>query len=230
MFLTNPDRWSTVKCIIVCCATSINASEYRYIDPDFNHQVVSACEKTEDKDLNNCNKKSTKGNAHSSNFPHFNTIVTSKTNGRLGNNLLSYMHLMCVEFHYNVTILAEKAVKKSLDTFFKNFNNIQTVDEGACGYNEFFDQFDKAADNLIIDLFRAKSGIDVTMERGPEGINISPIEVAIRYGEEVKAEMDSYKEQFVQRFTADNVLRPSNCKYKVSRNGIAYQIKHAVEK
>ena len=226
MFLTKPWRRSIIKFIIVCCATSINASEYGDIDPYFNHQDVSTCEKNEDKDIHNFNNNCTKGNEHSSNLPHFKTIVTSKPNGRLGNNLLSYMHLMYLEFHHNITILTEKVVKKSLDTFFKNFNKAQTVDDDSCGYYEFFEQFDKAADNLIIDLFREKSGIDVTMERRPEGINIFPIEVAIKYGEEINEGMDFYKEQFLRNFMVDSTLLPPHCKYKVSHNSINVQQKN----
>ena len=227
MFLTKPYILSTIQCIIVCCAISLNASVYKDIEPDLNHQDVSTCEKNEDTCLNNCRDKSANRKEHISNLPNFKTIVTSKTNGRLGNNLLSYMHLMCVEFNYNVTVLLEKAVKKSLDTFFKNFDNIQTVDDDACGYYEFFDQFNKAADKLIIDLFKEKSGIDVTMERRPEGVSISPIDVAIKYGEEINAVMDSYKEHFVKTFKADSILLPFDCKYKV--RCIDDQITHKVE-
>ena len=228
MLLKKPYGWSTLKCIIVYCATSINPLEYGDIDPGFNHQDLSTCEKTEDKGLNNCNNKITKENEHISNLPHFKTIVTSKPNGRLGNNILSYMHLMCVEFNYDVTILTEKAVKNSLDSFFKNFNDIQTVEDDACGYYEFFEQFNKASDNLIIDLLREESGINVTMKRGPDGISISPMQVAIKYGEKINAVMDSYQKQFVQNFEADSKLLPSECKYKVSHNGIDYQMKLAV--
>ena len=209
-------RWLIIQGIIMFCATSNNASNYGDINPDFNHENVSSCENNEDKKVNTCNNKLTKENEIISNLPHFKTIVTSKTNGRLGNNLFSYMHLLCVEFNYNVTILAEKVVKQSLVTFFKNVDNIPTVDDDACGYYEFFNQFDKAADNLIVDLFKEKSGIDVTMERGPEGISISPIEVAMQYGEEVNAGMESYQKQFLQKFKADSTLLPSDCKYKVS--------------
>ena len=215
MVLTKTYRWLIIQCIIMFCATANNASNYRDIDPDFNHKDVSTCDKNKDKNLNTCTNKITKENEHISHSPHFKTVVTSKTNGRLGNNLFSYMHLLCVEFNYNVTILAEKVVKQSLVTFFKNVDNIPTVDDDACGYYEFFDQFDKAADNLIVDLFKEKSGIDVTMERGPDGISIAPIEVAIKYGEEVNAGMDSYRKQFLQKFKADSTLLPSDCKYKV---------------
>ena len=212
--------WSITQGIIIFCATSNNASNYGDIDPDFNHENVLTCDKNKDKNSNTCNNKITKEIANS---PRFKTIVTSKTNGRLGNNLFSYMHLMCVEFNYNVTILAEKVVKQSLVTFFKNVDNIPTVDDDACGYYEFFDQFDKAADNLIVDLFKEKSGIDVTMERGPEGISISPIEVAMKYGEEVNAGMDSYQKQFLQKFKADTSLLPPDCKYKVSQITLCIQ-------
>ena len=202
-----------MQCIIMFCATSNNASNYGDINPGLSDED---CDENEDKNSNTCTSKITKENEHNSNFPHFKTVVTSKTNGRLGNNLFSYMHLMCVELNYNVTILAEKVVKQSLVTFFKNVDDIPTVDDDACGYYEFFDQFDKAADNLIVDLFREKSGMDVTMDRGPEGISISPIEVAMKYGEEVNAGMDSYQKQFLQKFKADSTLLPSDCKYKVS--------------
>ena len=215
MVLTKPYRWFIIQCIIMFCTTSNNASNYGDINPGLPDEDVSTCDKNEDKNLNTCNRKITKENEHSSNLPHFKTIVTSRTNGRLGNNLFSYMHLMCVELNFNVTILAEKVVKQSLVTFFKNVDNIPTVDDDACGYYEFFHQFDKAADNLIVDLFKEKSGIDVTMERGPEGISISPIEVAMKYGEEVNAGMESYQKQFLQKFKADSTLLPSDCKYKV---------------
>ena len=231
MFLTLPYRGTIVKCIIVCivyCTTSIAASKYEDIDPDFNYQDVSTCEKIKYKDSNICNNKSTKGNGHISYLPHFKTVVTAKTNGRLGNHLLSYMHLMRLEFYYNVTILPENVVKKSLDTFFKNFDNIQTVEDDACGYYEFFDQFDKAEENLIIDLFRGKSGIDVTIERKEGEIRIYPIEVAIKYGEEINAGFDSYKKQFIQNFKTVSKLLPSDCKYKVIHKDTDYQMKHEV--
>ena len=61
---------------------------------------------------------------------------------------------MCVEFSYILTILTEKVAKKSLDAFFKNLKNIQTFGDDACGYYEFFDQLNKAIDNLIIDFFK----------------------------------------------------------------------------
>jgi len=211
MFLARPYRWSIINHIVLCCVTLINASEYGDINPDFNHQDVLTYEDNKDKHFHNCNNKSTKGNEHIASIPYFKTIVTSKPNGRLGNYLLSYMHLMCVEFSYNVTILTENVVKKSLDTFFKNFNNIQTVDDDACGYYEFFDQFHNSEDNLIIDMFKEKSGINVTMERGPEGITISPVEVAIKYGEEINEVMDSYRKQFLQNYRADG---SPECKYE----------------
>ena len=47
MFLTKPYRCSIIKCIIVCYTTSINASQYEDIDPDFQHQDVLICEKNE---------------------------------------------------------------------------------------------------------------------------------------------------------------------------------------
>ena len=119
------------------CTTSNNASNYGDINPGLPDEDVSTCDKNEDKNLNKCNSKITKENEHSSNLPHFKTIVTSRTNGRLGNNLFSYMHLMCVELNFNVTILAEKVVKQSLVTFFKNVDNIPTADDDACGYYEF---------------------------------------------------------------------------------------------
>ena len=230
MFLTKPYRCSIIKCIIVCYTTSINASQYADIDPDFHHQDVLICEKDENKELNNCNNNSKKENEHNSSLPHFKTIVTSTTSGRLGNHLISYMHLMRLEFNFNVRILTEKVVKKSLDVFFKNFNNIQTVDDDACGYYEFIEQLDKAKDDLIINLFRGKSGINVTMERGTDGIRISPIEVAMKYGPEIDAEMDSYKTQFLQNIKAASIVIPSDCNYKVIHKGNHYQMKHLVEK
>ena len=205
-----------MQCIIMFCATSNNASNYGDINPGLSDED---CDENEDKNSNTCTSKITKENEHNSNFPHFKTVVTSKTNGRLGNNLFSYMHLMCVEFHYNVTILAEKAVKKSLDTFFKNFNNIQTVDDDACGYYEFIEQLHAAEDNMIINLFREKSGSNVTMDRGPDGKRISPIEVAIKYGAEIDAGMDSYKRQFLQSIKASSLVIPSDCIYKVIHKG-----------
>ena len=220
MFLTKPYRCSIIKCIIVCYTTSINASQYADIDPDFHHQDVLTCEKNEDKDLNNCNNKSTKENEHNVSVPHFKTIVTSTTSGRLGNHLISYMHLMRLEFNYNVRILTEKVVKKSLDVFFKNFNNIQTVDDDACGYYEFIEQLDKAKDDFIINLFREKSGINVTMERGPDGKRISQIEVAIKYGAEIDAGMDYYKRQFLQNIKAASLVIPSDCNHKVNIKAI----------
>ena len=229
MFLTKPYRRSIIKCIIVCYTTSINASQYADIDPDFNHQGVSTCEQNEYKDLYNCNNKSTKENEQNYTLPHFKTIVSSTTSGRLGNHLVSYMHLMRLEFNFNVRILTEKVVKKSLDVLFKNFNHIQTVDDDACGYYEFIEQLDKAEDDLIINLFREKSGINVTMERGPDGIRISPIEVAMKYGAEINAGMYSYKTQFLQNINAANIVIPSDCNYKVMHKGNYYQMKHAVE-
>ena len=228
MFLTKPYQCSIIKCIIVCYATSINALQYSDIDGEFNHQDVSTCDKNEDKDLNNCNNKSTKENEHNFSVPHFKTIVTSTTSGRLGNHLISYMHLMRLEFNFDVRILTEKVVKKSLDVFFKNVNNIQTVDDDACGYYEFIEQLDKAEDDLIINLFREKSGINVTMERGPDGIRISPIEVAMKYGAEINAGMYSYKTQFLQNIKTANIVIPSDCNYKVMHKGNYYQMKHAV--
>ena len=179
MFQTKQFRWSIMRCFVVCCATSINASGYGDIDPDLNHQDVLTCEKNKDKELNNCNNKSTKENEHNFSVPHFKTVVTSTTSGRLGNHLISYMHLMRLELNFNVRILTEKVVKKSLDVFFKNFNNIQTVDDDACGYYEFIEQLDTAEDDLIINVVREKSGSKVTIEKGPDGKRISPIEVAI---------------------------------------------------
>ena len=225
MFLTKPYRCSIIKCIIVCHTTLINASQSADIDPYFHHQDVLTCDKNEDKDLNNCNNKSTKKNEHTFSVPHFKTIVTSTTSGRLGNHLISYMHLMRLEFNFNVRILTEKVVKKSLDVFFKNFNSIQTVDDDACGYYEFIEQLDKAKDDLIINLFREKSGINVTMERGPDGIRISPIEVAMKYGAEINAGMYSYKTQFLQNIKTANIVIPSDCNYKVMHKGNYYQMK-----
>ena len=126
---------------------------------------------------------------------------------------------MRLEFNFNVRILTEKVVKKSLDVFFKNFNNIQTVDDDACGYYEFIEQLDTAEDDLIINLFREKSGKNVSMERGPDGRRISPIEVAIKYGAEIDAGMDSYKRQFLQSIEAASLVIPSDCNYKVIHKG-----------
>ena len=212
---------------ILFCVTPINVSEYGDINLYSNHQEVSTCETFEES--NNCNHTGGKGNVYISNLPHFKTIVTSKPNGRLGNHILSYMHLLRIEFNFNVTILTEKIVKKSLDTFFKNFNKIKTVDDDACGYFEFFDQLNQAEDKFIIDLFREKSGIDVTMKRGPEGIKVSPNEVAMKYGEEINTEMHFYQKQFLQNFRADSASLPSGCKYKVIHNGEDYQMKRIIK-
>ena len=50
-----------------------------------------------------------------------------------------------------------------------------------------------------------------------------------RVNEEIYAGMDFYKKQFLKNFTADSVLLPSDCQYKVIHIGNDNQMKHTVE-
>ena len=143
----------------------------------------------------------------------FKTVATSKTRGRLGNHLWAYMHLMFLEFTYGIDIIVEKEVKSSLTAFFKNFENLKTVDD-VCGYNEFFTQFRDMIDSMIERRYEKLSGVDVTVTRGPQSITIDPVEVVLEHGK-INAELLADSEEFIQNFKVDYTKLPLGCQLKV---------------
>ena len=143
----------------------------------------------------------------------FKTVATSKTRGRLGNHLWAYMHLMFLEFTYGIDIIVEKEVKSSLTAFFKNFENLKTVDD-VCGYNEFFTQFRDMIDGMIERRYEKLSGVDVTVTRGPQSITIDPVEVVLEHGK-INAELLADSEEFIQNFKVDYTKLPLGCPLKV---------------
>ena len=143
----------------------------------------------------------------------FKTVATSKTRGRLGNHLWAYMHLMFLEFTYGIDIIVEKEVKSSLTAFFKNFDNLKTVDD-VCGYNEFFTQFRDMIDGMIERRYEKLSGVDVTVTRGPQSITIDPVEVVLEHGK-INAELLADSDEFIQNFKVDYTKLPLGCPFKV---------------
>ena len=143
----------------------------------------------------------------------FKTVATSKTRGRLGNHLWAYMHLMFLEFTYEIDIIVEKEVKSSLTAFFKNFETLKTVDD-VCGYNEFFTQFRDMIDGMIERRYEKLSGVDVTITRGPQSITIDPVEVVLEHGK-INAELLADSEEFIQNFRVDYTKLPLGCQLKV---------------
>ena len=144
----------------------------------------------------------------------FKTVVVSKTRGRLGNHLWSYMWLMFVELKYNIEIFVENEVKSSLTKLFENFENQKTVDD-ACGYNEFFSQFRDVIDEMMIRWYEEKSGRNVTFTRKAQTAIIDPPEVALQYGI-LNFETFADSREFIQKFEADYSKFPPNCLYKVT--------------
>ena len=175
------------------------------------------------KDMNSCHIKDTKEGRNSLDNPDFKSIVAYKTHGRLGNRLWSYMHLMYVEFRYNLSILTEEQVKSSLAKIFKNVDHIKIVANDTCGYKEFFNQYEDAAEAMIVRFLEKKSGVKVSLERSADGVTIHPEEVAEKYGKEVSKRRDELELQLLQEFKANYDSISSTCQYKVNSYIISYQ-------
>ena len=175
------------------------------------------------KDMNSCHIKDTKEGRNSLDNPDFKSIVAYKTHGRLGNRLWSYMHLMYVEFRYNLSILTEEQVKSSLAKIFKNVEHIKIVANDTCGYKEFFNQYEDAAEAMIVRFLEKKSGVKVSLERSADGVTIHPEEVAEKYGKEVSKKRDELELQLLQEFKANYDSISSTCQYKVNSYIISYQ-------
>ena len=168
------------------------------------------------KDINSCDVKDTQEEENSLDNPDFKSIVAYKTHGRLGNRLWSYMHLMYVEFRYGLSILTEEQVKSSLAKIFKNVNHIKIVANDTCGYKEFFNQYEDAAEAMIVRFLEKKSGVKVSLERSADGVTIHPEEVAEKYGKEVSKKRDELELQLLKEFNANYDSISSTCKYKVN--------------
>ena len=141
------------------------------------------------------------------------TIATSKTRGRLGNHLWAYLHLMFYEFTYDIDIVVENEVKSSLTKFFKNFENLKTVDD-VCGYDEFFSQYRDMIDSLIVRQYEEMSGVKVELVREGQIAKLYPPEVALKYGK-INAESLADSKEFIDEFKVDYSKFPSGCPYKV---------------
>ena len=168
------------------------------------------------KDVDSCHIRDTKEGRNSLDNPDFKSIVAYKTHGRLGNRLWSYMHLMYVEFRYNLSILTEEQVKSSLAKVFKNVDHIKIVANDTCGYKEFFNQYEDAAEAMIVRFLEKKSGVKVSLERSADGVTIHPEEVAEKYGKEVSKRRDELELQLLQEFKANYDSISSTCQYKVN--------------
>ena len=175
------------------------------------------------KDMDSCHIKDTKEGRNSLDNPDFKSIVAYKTHGRLGNRLWSYMHLKYVEFRYNLSILTEEQVKSSLAKIFKNVEHIKIVANDTCGYKEFFNQYEDAAEAMMVHFLEKKSGVKVSLERSADGVTIHPEEVAEKYGKEVSKKRDELELQLLQEFKANYDSISSTCQYKVNSYIISYQ-------
>ena len=168
------------------------------------------------KGLDSCDITDNKEGRNSVDNPDFKSIVAYKTHGRLGNRLWSYMHLMYVEFRYNLSILTEEQVKSSLAKVFKNVDHIKIVANDTCGYKEFFNEYENAAEAMIVSFLEKKSGVKVSLERSDDGVTIHPEEVAEKYGKEVSKRRDELELQLLQEFKANYDSISSTCQYKVN--------------
>ena len=141
------------------------------------------------------------------------TIATSKTRGRLGNHLWAYLHLMFVEYTYDIDIVVENEVKNSLTKFFKNFENLKTIND-VCGYNEFFSQYRDMIDSLIVRQYEEMSGVKVVLERSGQIAKLHPPEIGLKYGK-INAETLADSAEFIDEFKVDYTKFPPGCPYKV---------------
>ena len=150
---------------------------------------------------------------------NFKTIATTHIVGRLGNHLWGYLILMFFEITYGIEIIVEKEVKRSLTTFFKNFEYLKTVDD-VCGYNEFFQQYQDMIDNLTVRRYKEMSGINVTLIREGQTYTITPTEPVMKYSKWNTEDLVADSEEFKREFRVDYSKLPSKCPYRVSTPSI----------
>ena len=113
----------------------------------------------------------------------------------------------------DIDIVVENEVKSSLTKFFKNFDNLKTIDD-ICGYNEFFSQYRDMIDSLIVRQYEEMSGVKVELVREGQIAKLYPPEVALKYGK-INAESLADSKEFIDEFKVDYTKFPSGCPYKV---------------
>ena len=216
--------YSTLIFVLFCCTSSLYTQDIerdKYLKQCDKHQEMpSDCRRQNTiQDGHLESSSSPKMSSHLSREPSSSagstkTIATAKTRGRLGNHLWGYMNLMFVEISYGIEIVVEKEVKNSLTSFFKNLEDLRTIND-VCGYNEFFLQYRDMIDALLVRKYEEMSGVKVKLTREEHTVTIDPVEVVLKYGK-INAETLADSEEFIQEFKVDYSEFPTDCPYKVS--------------
>ena len=141
------------------------------------------------------------------------TVVTGTPMGRLGNHIWTYMIKVTLRLKYNIDYAITKETKEYLTKYFEGLDDLPTLEEDYCFYNDFYDQYRSALDTKIKEHYERLSGVEVTLTREGARSNIHPPEVVARYGILPHVSITRSPE-FQRQFEVDYSRIPGNCSHR----------------